>query len=160
MGETMEKKIGVYICKGCEIGDRLDVAKLSGVAQGYSPAVLKNFDAACGDAGIAEIRNDIESEGINTVVVAACSSRVLTDTFDFGTDALVERVNIREQVIWTHVPEESDEEAGAAEGETAEEPAGEEAAAETAPEEPAGGGFKLKGGRKRRPGRHLYAHDR
>ena len=42
-------------------------------------------------------------EGVNTVIIAACSPRVKYEEFDFP-GAIVERVNIREFVAWTMEP--------------------------------------------------------
>jgi len=39
---------------------------------------------------------------VNTIVIAACSGRVKYDVFDFGPENIVERANIREQVVWSH----------------------------------------------------------
>jgi quinone-modifying oxidoreductase, subunit QmoB len=99
----MEKKLGVYICTGCDIGSGLNIEKLSLVAtKEYKMAICKNHPAMCGDEGVALIKNDIEAEGVNHIVIAACSGRVKYDVFDFGAANFVERVNIREQVVWTH----------------------------------------------------------
>jgi quinone-modifying oxidoreductase subunit QmoB len=99
----MEKKLGVYICGGCSIGEGLDLEKLSAVAtKEYKVPVCKTHPAMCGEEGVATIKNDMEAEGVNTVVIAACSSRVKYDVFDFGPANIVERVNIREQVVWSH----------------------------------------------------------
>ena len=98
----MDKKTGVYICTGCGIGDALDVEKLSeAVTEEYSPAVCKNHPFLCGQEGVALIKGDMEGEGINTMVIAACSPRVMYDVFDFGVGNIVERVNLREQVAWS-----------------------------------------------------------
>ncbi|MBW1859398.1 MAG: CoB--CoM heterodisulfide reductase iron-sulfur subunit A family protein, partial [Deltaproteobacteria bacterium] len=59
----------------------------------------------CGPDGINVIKQDIEGEGVNTTVIAACSRRVLYDVFDFGP-VIVNRVNLREGVVWSHKPEE------------------------------------------------------
>ncbi len=99
----MEKKMGVYICTGCGIGDALDVEALEKVATGeYKVAVCKHHDCLCNDEGLALIRNDMEQDGVNTVIVAACSPRVMIDRFDCGPDKVSERVNLREQVAWSH----------------------------------------------------------
>lgn len=99
----MEKKIGVYICSGCEIGSGLDIEKLSGIAtKEYKVPVCKTHPALCGEEGVGIIKNDIEAEGINTIVITACSHRVKYDVFDFGPDKIIERVNLREQVVWSH----------------------------------------------------------
>jgi quinone-modifying oxidoreductase, subunit QmoB len=105
----MDKKTAVYICTGCGIGDALDVDKLAEVATGECgvPA-CKNHAFLCGREGAGLIRQDIEAEGVNTIVIAACSPRVNYDVFNFGADKIVERVNIREQVAWSQAPGEED----------------------------------------------------
>jgi quinone-modifying oxidoreductase, subunit QmoB len=99
----MEKKLGVYICGGCSIGECLNLEQLSAVAtKEYKAPVCKNHPAMCGEEGVGIIKNDIEAEGVNTIVIAACSNRVKYDVFDFGESNILERVNIREQVVWSH----------------------------------------------------------
>lgn len=105
----MAKKIGVYICSGCGIGEALDVAALSKVAKKECKAQLVKDNAfLCGQEGADLIKKDIADEGVNVVVVAACSPRVYADVFDFGPDVMVERVNLREQVVWCHEPNDED----------------------------------------------------
>jgi quinone-modifying oxidoreductase subunit QmoB len=97
----MEKKYGVYICKGCGIGDCLDIEKLKPktAAKGkVPPECVKEHDVLCSPAGIELIRNDIK-DGVNTVIIGACSPRVKYEEFDFPV--LLERVNLREFVAWT-----------------------------------------------------------
>jgi len=99
----MEAKIGVYICKGCEIGKSIDVDKLLGKVSGSAnAAVCKTHDILCSAEGIDIIRNDVAKDGINRVVVAACSNRVFPELFEFGQDVLTDRVNLREYVAWCH----------------------------------------------------------
>ena len=103
-----DKKVGVYICTGCGIGDALDIEKLGeDGTEDHTPAVCKNHQALCSKEGADLIKQDIESEGINTVVVAACSPRVMYDVFDFP-GCIVDRVNLREQVVWCHPPQDED----------------------------------------------------
>jgi quinone-modifying oxidoreductase subunit QmoB len=74
----MDTKIGVYICKGCDIGKSVDLDKLSEVATGETAASFcKAHDILCSRSGVDRIKTDIEGEGLNRVVVAACSQRVL-----------------------------------------------------------------------------------
>ncbi len=100
----MEKKLGVYICKGCGLGEALDIEKLE---KKVPPKVKirKVHPILCSPEGVDLIKNDIENEGVNTVVIAACSRRVLWDVFDFRP-AITERVNLREGVVWSHKPRE------------------------------------------------------
>jgi quinone-modifying oxidoreductase subunit QmoB len=97
----MGKKVGVYVCGGCGIGSCLDRQKLVDIATTeYRTAIVRSSPAFClEDAQL--IKNDIEREGVDSVVIAACSPRVNTDVFNFK-DPFVERVNIREQVAWSH----------------------------------------------------------
>ncbi|MFN3535790.1 MAG: heterodisulfide reductase subunit A, partial [Desulfatiglandales bacterium] len=104
----MSKKLGVYICKGCGIGDSLDIEKLAGLPEEeYSIDTVKIHEAFCSKEGVVLIRDDI-ANGLNAVVIAACSPRVNYDVFDFGVDKIVERVNLREQVAWSHAPKDED----------------------------------------------------
>jgi len=99
----MEKKLGVYICGGCSISEGLNLDKLSTVAtKEYKAPICKIHGAMCGDEAVGMIKNDIANEGVNSIVIAACSSRVKFDVFDFGPENFVERVSLREQVVWTH----------------------------------------------------------
>nr|CAJ31161.1 Quinone-interacting membrane-bound oxidoreductase complex subunit B (QmoB) [uncultured sulfate-reducing bacterium] len=105
----MEAKVGVYICKGCDIGKSLDVDKLSEVATGEKKVpVCKTHDILCRAEAVEMIRSDIQNEGVNRVVVAACSQRVFPELFDFGGDVLTDRTNLREHVAWCHEPNDED----------------------------------------------------
>ena len=83
----MDKKLGVYLCSGCSIGDSLDIEALEKVATSeYSAIICKNNSFLCNKEGIELINKDIKDEGINTVVIGACSPRVNYDIFRFGED--------------------------------------------------------------------------
>ncbi len=107
----MEPKIGVYICKGCEIGKSLDCDKLIETAGENGAAVKTCHDILCSETGIAQIKADIENEGINRVVACACSIRTFPELFDFGPTVLVDRTALREQVAWCHEPNDEDTQA-------------------------------------------------
>ncbi|MGA7494666.1 MAG: hydrogenase iron-sulfur subunit [Syntrophobacteraceae bacterium] len=104
----MDKKIAVYICTGCGIGEALDIEQLGKVAtSGCKAAVCKNHPILCSSEGAQLIRDDIANEGVNTLIVAACSQRVMYDVFNFeGT--ILDRVNLREQVVWSHPANDED----------------------------------------------------
>ncbi len=105
----MDKKYGVYICTGCGIGDAFDVDALVDVAKKENKIpVCKTHPFLCGAEGVELIKKDIEAEGVNTIVIAACSGRVNYDVFDFGPDKIVERANLREQGAWVHEPDDED----------------------------------------------------
>ncbi|MEW5995338.1 MAG: FAD-dependent oxidoreductase, partial [Candidatus Zixiibacteriota bacterium] len=103
----MDPKIGLYICKGCDIAASIDVDKLVGDASG-KVAVCKTHDVLCSQSGIDLIKNDVGGEQLNRVVVAACSGRVFPELFEFGDGVLTDRVNLREQVAWCHSPNDED----------------------------------------------------
>ncbi len=98
------EKLGVYICSGCDIGNSIDCNKIAEeVQKEYKPAICKINNWVCNDKFVNEIKKDISENGLDRVVISACSPRFLADLFKFGK-VLVERVNLREQVAWTHQP--------------------------------------------------------
>ena len=95
----MDKKYGVYICEGCGIGESLDVKALCGVPEdGGMP--VKTHPFLCGKEGLELLKKDVD-DGTNTLVIAACSRRVNFDVFRFD-GCIVDRVNLREGVVWSH----------------------------------------------------------
>ena len=105
----MDTKVGVYICKGCDIAKSIDVDKVTEmVASENRAAVCKCHDILCSREGLDLIKADIESEGLDRIVVGACSVRVFPELFEFGKDVLVDRANLREQVAWCHEPNDED----------------------------------------------------
>ena len=105
----MDKKLGVYLCSGCSIGDSLDINALEKIATSeYNAPLCKNHSFLCSNEGIDLIKRDIKDEGLNTVVIGACSPRVNYDLFKFGSDVLLERVNLREHVAWCQEPKNED----------------------------------------------------
>ena len=96
----MDKKYGVYICQGCGIGESLDIDKLCEVPKEKGLSV-KTQPVLCSKEGVELLKKDIAEEGVNTLVIAACSRRVLFDVFRFD-GCIVDRVNLREQVVWSH----------------------------------------------------------
>jgi len=85
----------VYICTGCGIGEKLDVSKLTEIAESAG-AKVKTHEFLCGKEGLEMIKKDIES-GEDRILICACSPRAKDFKFD---GAIVERVNLREGVIW------------------------------------------------------------
>jgi len=95
-----DTKIGAYICKGCGIGERLDTAQLTMIAQKEGKAqIAREHEFLCNGQGVEMIKNDIANEGVNHVVIAACSRRAKAETFNFENVA-ISRANLREGVIW------------------------------------------------------------
>ena len=99
-------KTGVYLCKGCGIGDAVSVDDLEKVATGeFAVPLCRQHDCLCSEDGVKTIARDIGDGAVDRVVIAACSHRVMTDRFDFG-GTQVTRANLREHVVWTHPPGE------------------------------------------------------
>ena len=93
-----EIKVGAYICKGCGLGERLDCSGLATIAEREGKAnLVREHEFLCNAEGVAMIQNDIDNEGVNKVMIAACSRRVLYDVFRFD-GCIVDRVNLREGV--------------------------------------------------------------
>lgn len=102
----MEKKIGVYICSGCNLGNVIDVEKLATLAKGeYKVPVGQVHPFLCSDEGAGQIQKDIAAGRVNGIVIAACSPRVKNEVFSFNPmTTVLDRVNLREQVAWSHEP--------------------------------------------------------
>jgi quinone-modifying oxidoreductase, subunit QmoB len=98
----MDKKYCAYICTGCGIGDSLDIEALTEVVSGEMSMECKTHSYLCGAEGRKLIEGDVAG-GVNTVVVGACSPRVMAREFDFGKDKITVRANLREQVVWSEV---------------------------------------------------------
>jgi quinone-modifying oxidoreductase subunit QmoB len=109
----MAKRLGVYICTGCSIGEAVDAGKLEKVAtKEYKVPVCKAHPFLCGPEGLQIIRQDLPAaagdNGVDGVVIAACSPRVKTDAFAFDPSLVVERVNLREHVAWCQKARDED----------------------------------------------------
>ena len=107
----MDTKVGCYVCSGCEIGNCLEVDKLTELATSEGAALAKTHEALCSKEGLELIKNDIDSEGLNRVIVAACSPRTLEPLFrdtlrEAGLNQYYfEMANIREHCSWVHARE-------------------------------------------------------
>ena len=102
-----DMKIGAYVCKGCGLGERLDCDELATIAKRDGKAqVVQQHDFLCSENGINMIQSDIDNEGVNRVVIAACSRRAKTEAFNFE-NVTIARANLREGVIWIR-PDEDD----------------------------------------------------
>jgi quinone-modifying oxidoreductase subunit QmoB len=105
----MDKKLGVYICGGCAIGESLDTARLAAVAtREFKVAVCRVHPILCGAEGVGLIRQDRDAGALDSLLIAACSPRVKTDAFVAIDGCALERVNLREQVAWCHKPNDED----------------------------------------------------
>ena len=95
-----DNKFAAYLCAGCGLGDTLNFNEIEKIAKKEGKMTLvKRHDFLCSAAGVQLIRDDIETEGVTHVMIAACSRRAKTEAFDFPGIA-VTRANLREGVIW------------------------------------------------------------
>lgn len=109
---AIETKIGTYICSGCGISDTINCNKLAESVQNeLKPVVCKVNPWLCSKQSLSLINADIKNEGLNRVVIGACSHRYLSDIFRFDHNILCERANLREGVAWTHEPFQDETEA-------------------------------------------------
>ncbi len=105
----MSKNIATYICTGCQIGESIDIEALNSVViNEYNLPLCKQHPFLCNTAGVNLIKSDIENSELDGIVIAACSPRIKTKEFSFDSDLLVERVNLREQVVWCQEPNNED----------------------------------------------------
>jgi len=103
-------RIGVYVCHcGINIAKTVEIDPVTEYAsQLPNVKVARNYSYMCSDPGQLLIREDIEKEGLNRIVVASCSPRMHELTFrktlaEAGLNPyFLEMANIREQCSWVH----------------------------------------------------------
>jgi len=103
-------RIGVYICHcGSNIAGMVDVAEVAHWAEELDGvAVGRDYEFMCSSLGQEMIKDDIREQGLDRVVVAACTPRMHEPTFQraVGEAGLnpyyFEQANIREQCSWVH----------------------------------------------------------
>jgi quinone-modifying oxidoreductase subunit QmoB len=98
----MDAKPRVFVCTGCGIGEALDVERLCTSVEGEFGVSVTRHPFLCGPEGVASLSQDGQDEEVQRIVIGACSPRVKAEVFSLDS-ALVERVNLREQVAWSHV---------------------------------------------------------
>lgn len=104
-------RIGVYVCHcGLNIAQSVDCEGVAArAAELPDVTVAKGIGYACSEPGQREIREDIEEQNLNRIVVASCSPRLHEPTFRQMLQAaglnqyLLEMANLREQCSWVHM---------------------------------------------------------
>jgi heterodisulfide reductase subunit A len=105
--------VGVYVCHcGSNISATVDVEEVRDWAaqrlKDSGVAIARDYKFMCSSLGQELIEKDIKENGIDRVVVAACSPHLHEATFRGAAQHaglnpyLVELVSIREQVSWVH----------------------------------------------------------
>ncbi len=108
----MDKNQACYLCQGCDLGDALNFEKLQEVVEEAGIGEVKTHEHLCSPEGVALIQGDVDN-GVNAILIGACSSRVKADVFNFGPGVIVERASLREQALYCSEAEyEGEEEAG------------------------------------------------
>ncbi len=104
-------KTGVFLCQcGGNISNTIDLEKVTeDVKKRYGDDVeVKIFSHMCSGAGQKLIKDDIEAQGLDRVVVAACSPQFHEKTFKGVMEKsglnphVLEIANLREHISWTH----------------------------------------------------------
>ena len=104
------RRIGFYICHcGSNIAATVDVAAVAGhVARLPGVAVSRDYSFMCSQPGQDLIARDIREQGIDRVVVAACSPMMHEATFRSACEGaglnryLFQMANVREHCAWVH----------------------------------------------------------
>ncbi|MFC1499943.1 hydrogenase iron-sulfur subunit [Candidatus Zixiibacteriota bacterium] len=102
-----EEKLGVFICTGYGLAEALDIDALCAVATDEFKVPFCRTVDSCEGPGLAAINDDIREEGLTRVVVAGISPRRYADNA-FPDDVIVEKIGLREQVIWVLPPGDED----------------------------------------------------
>ena len=101
-------KTGVYICHcGTNIAATVDVLAVVDFARSLDGVVLsRDYTYMCSDPGQDLIKQDIQEQGLNRVVVAACTPLMHEPTFRRACNEgalnpfLFQMANIREHCAW------------------------------------------------------------
>ena len=97
------ERIGVFVCTGCDIGAGLKTDAFEGLAKGGGAVHFASHPCLCAPEGVAQIRAAVGAGTVDGLVIAGCSQRHKQEEFRFDpTKVQVERVALREQVVWTH----------------------------------------------------------
>ena len=103
----MEEKIGVFICTGYGIAESIDIEALCKVAtEEFKVPFCKTVDS-CEGQELLSIIKDIKTRHLDKVVIAGISARRYPDAA-FPKDVLVEKVALREHVVWCQPQQEED----------------------------------------------------
>jgi heterodisulfide reductase subunit A-like polyferredoxin len=111
----MKKRVGVFVCEcGTNIAAAVDTVHVAELAKKIPGVVYTtNYKYMCSDPGQELVRNAIQEQRLEQVVIASCSPRMHEKTFRKAVEAgglngyMFEMVNIREQDSWVHHDKDS-----------------------------------------------------
>jgi heterodisulfide reductase subunit A len=110
MADDTERRIGVYVCHcGGNISETVDIDEVASFAEQQSDVVLvRDYSHMCSEVGQKLVLDDIASNSLERVVIAACSPQFHEKTFMSAVENgglspyVLEIANIREQCAWPH----------------------------------------------------------
>lgn len=111
MSNDREVRIGVYVCRcGLNIAQTVNCLNVAEYASTMEDVVMaKEITYACSEPGQKEIKEDIQANRLNRIVIASCSPRLHESTFRQMMQAaglnpyLMDMANLREQCSWVHI---------------------------------------------------------
>ena len=103
----MEEKLGVFICTGYGIAEALDVDALCSVVTDECSVPFCTTVDSCEGPALDAIFAEVEKEGLTKVLIAGVSPRAYTDGHA-PDGVVVERLGLRELVVWSQPPNEED----------------------------------------------------
>jgi quinone-modifying oxidoreductase subunit QmoB len=103
----MADKVGVFICTGYGIAEALDIQALCKVATGECGATFCKTVESCEGPGLEGIIGDIKKQGLQRVVIAGISPRRYPES-TWPDGVIVEKVALREHVVWCQPPRHED----------------------------------------------------
>ncbi len=100
-------KLGVFLCTGCGISDGVDVEQIIEAADEKGCTATLTHECLCAPEGIEAIRASVSENGLDGLLLAACSERVKAKEFAPLADEVpaVFRTAIREHCTWSHPAE-------------------------------------------------------
>ena len=106
-------KVGVFLCSGCGIGDALDLDAVAGIADENGAATTVTHPCLCEAEGLELVHSTAEEQGLNGLLVCACSERAKTEEFAAlpADDRPMFRVCLREHCTWSHPAGDEDTQA-------------------------------------------------
>ncbi len=100
-------KLGVFLCTGCGIGDALNAEEVIEAANEKGCTATLTHECLCAPEGLAAIRDSVSENGLDGLLLAACSDRAKAGEFAPLKSEVpaVFRTAIREHCTWSHPAE-------------------------------------------------------
>ncbi len=102
--EGVMDKLGVFLCSGCGIGELSTSTPVAAPPREHGASCISRHECLCGPEGVAAIRGGRADNGLDGVMLAACSAagEEWPSSTPSAARSTVERVSLREQVVWSH----------------------------------------------------------